>query len=166
MRAYLSKSVDQIINWKDDEGVSALNYIVLVINHMLDPKTSENGCSFIGKFITTLIRCTGNMLGENLDLVLKAVLSKIQASNILLVQQSLIMVFAHLIHSRMDAVLTFLSGLPGPTGKPVLEFFMTEWVSKQNSFVGPYECKIRYLNEIIFEKKCNLITLFKYFSFG
>lgn len=140
----MSKSIDQIVNWKDDKGQSALNYIVLVINHMLDPKTSENGCSFIGKFITTLIRQTANVLGDNLESILKAVLSKMQSSNVLLVQQSLIMVFAHLIHSRLDAVLTFLSNLPGPTGKPVLEFFMTEWVSKQNSFVGPYECKIRF----------------------
>lgn len=145
MRAFVSKSSDQIVNWKDDKGISALNYIVLVINHMLDPKTSENSCSFIGKFITALIKNTANILGENLDLILKAVLSKMQASNIPLVQQSLIMVFAQLIHSKMDAVLTFLSGLPGPTGKPVLEFFMTEWVSKQNLFVGPYDSKISIL---------------------
>lgn len=143
LRAYLSKSIDQIINWKDEKGTSALSYIVLVINHMLDPKTSENSCSFIGKLINTLIRQTAHVLGDNLESILKAVLSKIQSSNILLVQQSLIMVFAHLVHSRMDAVLAFLSNLPGPTGKPVLEFLMTEWVSKQNSFVGPYESKIR-----------------------
>jgi hypothetical protein len=145
LRAYISKSIDQIVNWKDDKGVSALNYIVLVINHMLDPKTSENGCSFIGKLINTLIKQTANILGDNLDAILKSVLSKMQSSNILLVQQSLIMVFAHLIHKKLDAVLTFLSNLPGPTGKPVLEFLMTEWVAKQNSFVGTYESKISIL---------------------
>lgn len=125
--------------------MTALHYILMVINHMLDPKTSENSCSFIGKFITTLIKNTANILGENLDLILKAVLSKMQSSNIPLVQQGLIMVFAQLIHSRMEGVLTFLSGLPGPTGKPVLQFFMTEWVSKQNIFVGPYDSKISIL---------------------
>lgn len=117
----------------------------MVINHMLDPKTSENNCSFIGKFITTLIKNTANILGENLDLILKAVLSKMQSSDKSLVQQGLIMVFAQLIHSRMEAVLTFLSGLPGPTGKPVLQFFLTEWVSKQNIFVGTYDSKISIL---------------------
>ena len=145
LRAFLSKSIDQVVNLKDDKGVSALNYIVLVINHMLDPKTSENGCSFIGKLINTLILHTAHVLGDNLESILKAVLSKIQSSNVLLVQQSLIMVFAHLIHSKMDAVLTFLSNLPGPTGTPVFEFLMTEWVYKQNSFVGTYESKISIL---------------------
>ncbi len=115
----------------------------MVINHMLDPKTSENCCTSIGKLITTLIRQTSHVLGDNLDFILKAVLSKMQSSNIVSVQQSLIIVFAHLIHSRMNDVLTFLSNLPGPTGKPSLEFLMTEWVSKSPSFVGAYECKIR-----------------------
>lgn len=55
------------------------------------------------------------------------------------------MVFAQLIHYKMDPVLTFLSSLPGPTGQPVLDFLMTEWVAKQNSFVGPYDCKISIL---------------------
>lgn len=145
IRAYISKSIDQIVNWKDDKGQSALNYIVLVINHMLDPKTSENGCQNIGKLITTLMRHTAQVLGDNLDFILKAVLSKMQSSDILTIQQSLIMVFAHLLHSKMDAVLLFLSNLPGPTGKPSLEFFMTEWVSKSTMFSGQYDCKVSML---------------------
>ena len=85
----------------------------MVINHMLDPKTSENSCSFIGKFINTVIRHTAHALGDNLDLILKAVISKMQSSQVLLVQQSLIIVFAHLIHAQMDNVLIFLSNVPG-----------------------------------------------------
>lgn len=116
LRAFVFKSVDQIVIWKDEKGTSALNYIIMVINHMLDPKTSENGCSSVGKLINTLIRKTAHVLGEHLDFILKAILSKMHNSNLLSVQQSLIMVFAHLMHSKMNEVLTFLSNLPGPTG--------------------------------------------------
>ena len=83
---------------------------------MLDPKTSESGCQLIGKLIVTLLRHTAPILGDNLDFILKAILSKMQSSNTLSVQQGLIMVFAHLMHSKMDAVLLFLSNLPGPNG--------------------------------------------------
>lgn len=114
---------------------------------MLDPKTNENSCSYVGKFITTVIRRTAHVLGDAyLESILKAVLSKIQSSQTVLVQQSLIMVFAHLVHTRMQPVLTFLSGLPGPTGQPVLEFLMTEWVNKQANFVGSYEVKVRLVS--------------------
>ena len=47
------------------------------------------------------------------------------------------------IWTHNEPVLSFLSNLPGPTGQPVLEFLMTEWVAKQNSFIGPYDRKIR-----------------------
>ena len=93
---------------------------------MLDPRTSESGCASIGKLINTLIRQTAHVLGDNLDFILKAVLSKMQSSNVVHVQQSLIMVFSHLIHSRMEAVLTFLSNLPGQIIRSIKQKFKYE----------------------------------------
>ena len=58
-------------------------------------------------------------------------------------RQSLIMVFAQLVHHQMEAVLDFLSTVPGPTGKPALEFVLSEWCSKQHLFYGAYEAKVR-----------------------
>lgn len=60
--------------------------------------------------------------------------------------QSLIMVFAHLVHSQLEPLLEFLCSLPGPTGKPALEFVMTEWMSRQHLFYGQYEGKVRLDN--------------------
>ena len=51
--------------------------------------------------------------------------------------------FAHLMHTQMEAVLEFLYNVPGPTGKPALEFVLTEWCSKQHLFYGSYEGKVR-----------------------
>uniref|UniRef100_A0A8C5P946 Importin 9 n=1 Tax=Leptobrachium leishanense TaxID=445787 RepID=A0A8C5P946_9ANUR len=56
--------------------------------------------------------------------------------------QSLIMVFAHLAHSQLEPLLDFLSSLPGPTGKPALEFVMSEWMGRQHLFYGQYEGKV------------------------
>jgi hypothetical protein len=120
---------------------------------MLDPKAGDTGCQHIGKLITTLVRHTAHVLGDNLDFILKAVLSKMQSTETLSVQQSLIVVFAHLMHSKMEAVLAFLSGLPGPTGRPSLEFLMSEWVAKATMFSGAYECKV--INQTLM---CNFNT--------
>ena len=59
------------------------------------------------------------------------------------------MVFAHLVHTQMEAVLEFLSSVPGPTGKPALEFVLTEWCSKQHLFYGAYEGKVRSVKRLI-----------------
>lgn len=58
--------------------------------------------------------------------------------------QSLVMVFAHLVHHQLDPVLEFLSSVPGPTGKPALDFVLAEWCSKQHLFFGLYDAKVRF----------------------
>ena len=54
------------------------------------------------------------------------------------------MVFAHLVHTQLEPLLEFLCSLPGPTGKPALEFVMAEWTSRQHLFYGQYEGKVRW----------------------
>ncbi len=58
-----------------------------------------------------------------------------------LVVQSLVMVYAQLMHSSLEAVLGFLSSVPGPTGQSALHFVMSEWVARQPLFYGAYESK-------------------------
>jgi hypothetical protein len=105
-------------------------------------KSSEFTATFVGRLITTLIRKAGNSLGENLDLLLKAVLSKMQRTETPTVMQSLLMIYAHLINSEFDAVLNFLSTVPGPTGESALVFVLTEWMNKQQLFFGNYDRKV------------------------
>ena len=63
---------------------------------MLNPVGSEFTATFVGRLVTTLIQRTGDRLGENLDLLLKAVLSKLQGSQTL----SVIQVGSIALHQR------------------------------------------------------------------
>ncbi|XP_068171166.1 importin-9 isoform X2 [Antennarius striatus] len=118
LRAYVSVTLEQIAQWRDEQGNSGL------------------------WLVSTLISRAGTELGEQLDQILRAILSKMQQAETLSVMQSLIMVFAHLVHSQLEPLLEFLCSLPGPTGKPALEFVMTEWMSRQHLFYGQYEGKV------------------------
>ncbi|XP_058802875.1 importin-9 isoform X2 [Phymastichus coffea] len=142
IRAYLNASAQQIINHRDNEGRTGLQYILQIIAQLLNPQSSEFTATFVGKLVTTLIRKAGNSLGENLDLLLRAVLSKMQRTETPTVMQSLLMIYAHLVNSEFDAVLNFLSTIPGPTGESALAFVLVEWVSKQQFFYGSYDRKV------------------------
>uniref|UniRef100_A0A8C5I3Z1 Importin-7/11-like TPR repeats domain-containing protein n=1 Tax=Gouania willdenowi TaxID=441366 RepID=A0A8C5I3Z1_GOUWI len=142
LRAYVSVALEQIAQWRDEQGNSGLWYVMQVVNQLLDPRTSEFTAAFVGRLVSTLISRAGTELGEQLDQILRAILSKMQQAETLSVMQSLIMVFAHLVHSQLDPLLEFLCSLPGPTGKPALEFVMTEWMSRQHLFYGQYEGKV------------------------
>ncbi|KAM8976738.1 importin-9 [Pelodytes ibericus] len=142
LRAYVSVALEQIAQWRDEQGHSGLWYVMQVVGQLLDPRTSEFTAAFVGRLVSTLISKAGRELGENLDQILRAILSKMQQAETLSVMQSLIMVFAHLAHSQLEPLLDFLCSLPGPTGKPALEFVMAEWMSRQHLFYGQYEGKV------------------------
>lgn len=83
----MSVSPGQICAFTDPEGKSGLWYMVQVAGHLLNPKGSEFTATFVGRLVTTLIQKTGDRLGEHLELLLKAVLSKLQGSQTLSVIQ-------------------------------------------------------------------------------
>ncbi|XP_035237885.1 importin-9 [Anguilla anguilla] len=142
LRAYVSVALEQVGQWRDEQGRGGLWYVMQVVSQLLDPRTSEFTAAFVGRLVSTLIAHAGTQLGDNLDQILRAILSKMQQAETLSVMQSLIMVFAHLVHSQLEPLLEFLCSLPGPTGKPALEFVMTEWMSRQHLFYGQYEGKV------------------------
>ena len=75
----------------------------------------------------------GSSLGNHLELLLRSVLSKMQRVHTPSVMQSLITVFAHLSMTQLELVLSFLSQVPDPSGRPALEFVLLEWCDKHVS---------------------------------
>jgi len=142
LRSYISVSPDQIMAFTDSNGKSGIVHILAVAEHLLNPTSSEFSATFVGKLVTTLIQKVGNRLGDHLDLLLKAVLSKLQGAQTLTVIQSLVLVYAHLIHSQLEAVLQFLASVPSPTGESALKWVLSEWVARQQAFFGSFENKV------------------------
>lgn len=105
--------------------------------------SNEFTAAFVGRLVITIVSKAGSYLaGENIHLLLKAVISKMQLVESLSVIMNLVMVFAHLIITQMDAVLNFLSTVPGPTGEPAIQFVLSNWLMRQHMFYGVYERKI------------------------
>ncbi len=68
-------------------GNNGVHYVVQIISKLLDPKTSEHTATFVGRLVSILISKMASQLGENLDLMLRAVLSKMQQAEALTVVQ-------------------------------------------------------------------------------
>uniref|UniRef100_A0A034VML9 Importin-9 n=1 Tax=Bactrocera dorsalis TaxID=27457 RepID=A0A034VML9_BACDO len=139
LRAFIFVSPEQICAYKNGEG---LNFIMQLTTMLLNPMNNEMTAGQVDRLVITIITKMGNMLGENVDLLLKAVISKMQLAECLKVIMSLVVIFAHLFLTQMDAVLNFLSTVPGPTGEPAMQFVFSNWLSKQTSFFGNFERKV------------------------
>lgn len=87
LRAYVSVTLEQVAQWHDEQGHSGLWYVMQVVSQLLDPRTSEFTAAFVGRLVSTLISKAGRELGENLDQILRAILSKMQQAETLSVMQ-------------------------------------------------------------------------------
>lgn len=151
LRAFLSVAPEQVCTFQNGQGLS---YILQVTTMLLNPMAPEFSASFIGRLVITLITKAGNYLGDQIDLLLKAVISKMQLVESLNVIMSLVMTFAHLFLIQMDAVMNFLSSVPGPTGEPAMNYVFSTWLGQQHLFYGAYE------------KKVSVMALCKIFEYG
>ena len=68
-------------------GRTGHHYVVQIILKLLDSKLSEYSATFVGRLVSILISKAGTQLGEQLDLILRAVLSKLQQAETLSVIQ-------------------------------------------------------------------------------
>jgi len=144
IRAYVSRSPEQIARFRDNQSsLDGMSLILKVCLHLLDPTVNEACASHVGKLIFITINKGSSYLGnDNVQLLLRAVLSKLQTSKSLNVNQSLIMVFAHLLNHNLEQVLDFLSMIPGPNGNSALDWVLIQWLSRQHLFYGHYDIKV------------------------
>ncbi|KAL7010710.1 hypothetical protein ACKWTF_016847 [Chironomus riparius] len=151
LRAFLYVAAEQVCTFQNGKGLSS---ILDVLTVLLNPTSTESSATFVGRLVITLITKAGNFLGEKIDLLLKAALSKMQLVESLHVIMSLIMIFAHLFLIQIDAVMNFLSSIPGPSGEPAMNFVFSNWLSRQHLFYGTYE------------RKVSVMALCKIFEYG
>lgn len=139
LRAFVYVAPQQVCTFKNGEG---LNYVMQITTQLLNPMNAEFSATFVGRLVITIISRAGNLIGDNIYLLLKAVISKMQLVETLSVSMSLVMTFAHLFVTQMEAVLNFLSTVPGPTGEPAIQYVFSNWLSRQHMFYGVYERKV------------------------
>lgn len=68
-------------------GHTGLSIIGSVVSKLLDPKAQEFSAAYVGRLVSLLITKLGNSIGSDLDLILRAVLSKLQQTETLTIVQ-------------------------------------------------------------------------------
>ncbi len=77
--------------------------------------------------------------------ILSAVLARLATAKSQELVQTLVLVFARLVHLNVNKTLDFLSSSALPDGSPALPFVMRKWVDSQVDFSGTYQRKVTIL---------------------
>ncbi|ORX95566.1 ARM repeat-containing protein [Basidiobolus meristosporus CBS 931.73] len=144
LRFAVQKDFDQILHLTDEHNKTGLDYVVQFIAKLLHPSQSESAALFVGDLIAKLIQKGGDRLSPIIPDLLKAVTLRLAEAQTSTFVQSLVLVFAHLIHINADTVVDFLASFD-INGKNGLDILMQAWCDNCEFFSGFYAIKVSTL---------------------
>ncbi|PAA59576.1 hypothetical protein BOX15_Mlig007892g1 [Macrostomum lignano] len=145
LRALVSVASDLVRQYRDPHSqATGLDLLVACLLKLLDNQAPEAASSEVGMLVCVIFsRLSGDLApGGQLDLILRACLSKLLATETLTVAQSVILVFSQLCLHHPDHFVSFLSVTPDSRGRPALEQLLKCWLSRQHLFFGAYQLRV------------------------
>ncbi|KAJ3043965.1 Importin 9 [Rhizophlyctis rosea] len=140
LKSLVQRDFAGIVQWNDGTN-NGLHYTIQFVAKLLAPQQTESGSIFVGGLITKLIQMGGNELAPVLPDLLRAVAERLSTAQESFFIQTLVLVFAHLIHSHMETVLDFLSNLQ-IGGRSGLDVFLNSWCDLSKDIQGYYSIKV------------------------
>lgn len=147
LRTYLCKVPQQIVTLTDNEGFTGADYMLNTLRYFLDPQKMEFYCKQVGKLCITAIHALGTNLDLQIGFLLKDMLSSMQRTSDVAVEESLLVIFASLFYTHLDTVIYYLTLIPGPQGESALTFVLNRWLSKCYNFSSRYQCNLKYVHK-------------------
>lgn len=132
-----------MVEYRDTEGRTGLDYVLDVLQYVLDPNKMELACRQVARFCITVFDRFGNALGEHIDFLLKNMLSSLQRASTIEMERSLLLVFAYLFYHHLGETIGYLAAIPGPDGQSALAFVMDKWLSKKFDYGGKYQNNLK-----------------------
>lgn len=139
-------AVEPLAAYTTTSGGSGIDATMIVAAKLLLPSLHDSCASCVGGLITQLLLKLGPALpAATVQSILTAVSARLATAELPSLVQSLCLVFARLVHSHGQEILTVLEQLPAPTGSAapnMLVFVFATWIEKQSDFYGLYCIKV------------------------
>lgn len=117
--------------------------ILNLLKHILDPQKRDLTSLVIARFCISALRYLEPTIEPHLDMIIRALVSKIHSGSAMLYDDYLIIIFAYLFNLNVGRVCMILSNIPGPEGDSALKFVFVRWIKKHNYYTGRYERNLR-----------------------
>ncbi|RPB19571.1 ARM repeat-containing protein [Terfezia boudieri ATCC MYA-4762] len=130
----------QVQEWRDETGKSGLEIVLMIIDRLLGPTTTDNMALEVGGLAAEVVDTLSEHLGPYLEGLLRAVANRLQLATTTPMIQSLILVFARLTIRQAKEVVTFLAGIN--VGElSGLQSVLTKWLTNSEYFSGYSEIR-------------------------
>lgn len=127
---------NQVFEWRDEQGQTGLQAVLIIIDRLLSPTMEDNAASEVGGLAAELVEKAGQeQLGPFLPQLLQAVAIRLASAEAAAFIQSLILVFARLSLVSAADVVGFLDQIE-INGHKGLQVVLSKWLENCVSFAG------------------------------
>ncbi|KAF8461363.1 armadillo-type protein [Kalaharituber pfeilii] len=130
----------QVLEWRDENGKSGLEIVLMIIDRLLGPTTTDNMALEVGGLAAEVVEKLSDHLGPFLPELLRAVAIRLASATTTPMIQSLILVFARLTIRQAKDVVDFLSGI-NVGDQNGLQSVITKWLANSEYFSGYSEIR-------------------------
>uniref|UniRef100_A0A7C9ER53 Importin-7/11-like TPR repeats domain-containing protein n=2 Tax=Opuntia streptacantha TaxID=393608 RepID=A0A7C9ER53_OPUST len=144
LAAFVCGGKHEILSWGGDPGFT-MRSLLDALSRLLDPELESSGSFFVGNYILQLILNLPSQMGQHVQDLVCALVRRMQSCGIAGLKNSLLLVFARLVHMSVPNVGQFIDLLvtiPAEGSENSFAYVMSEWIKQQGEIQGSYQIKV------------------------
>ncbi|KAK7348836.1 hypothetical protein VNO80_23551 [Phaseolus coccineus] len=144
LSAFISGGRQEILAWGSDSG-STMRSLLDIASRLLDPKLESSGSLFVGSYILQLILHLPSQMAVHIRDLVAALVKRMQSAQNAVLQSSLLIVFARLVHMSVPNVGQFIDlliSIPAEGHSNSFAYVISEWTKQQGEIQGAYQIKV------------------------
>ncbi|KAL5725979.1 uridine/cytidine kinase [Ranunculus cassubicifolius] len=144
LTAFVSGGKQEMLAWGPDSGFT-MRSLLDAASRLLDPDIESSNSLFVGRYIVQLILYMPSQLAQHMQDLIAALIRRLQSSQTSGLKNSLMLIFARLVHMsspNVDHLIDLLTRLPVEGYENSLSYVMSEWTKQQGEILGSYQIKV------------------------
>lgn len=144
LAAFICAGKHEILAWGGDPGFT-MRSLLDALSRLLDPELESSGSFFVGNYILQLILNLPSQMGQHIRDLVCALVRRLQSCGIAGLKNSLLLVFARLVHMSVPNVGQFIDllvNIPAEGSENSFAYVMSEWIKQQGEIQGSYQIKV------------------------
>eukprot|EP01018_Ginkgo_biloba_P014674 Gb_41282 [translate_table: standard] len=144
LAAFVLSGKEELLTWGGDSNVT-MRMLLDVAARLLSPDLDSSGSLFVGSYILQLVLHLSSYMAQHIRDLVVALVRRMETAQILGLKNSLLLVFARLVHLSAPNVGQFIDLLitvPAKGYENSLAYVMSEWTKQQGEIHGAYQIKV------------------------
>ncbi|KAJ0037329.1 hypothetical protein Pint_23386 [Pistacia integerrima] len=144
LASFISGARQDVLAWGGNSGFT-MRSLLDAASRLLDPDMEGSGSLFVGTYILQLILHLPSQMAQHIQDLVVALVIRLRSAQIAGLRNSLLLIFARLVHisaPNVEQFINLLISIPAEGYDNSFAYVMSEWTKQHGEILGAYAIKI------------------------